>query len=82
LLASQAAISLENARLYGNIQQAALENARLYGNIQQAQAELAHVTRVSTMGELAASIAHEVSQPVVGVLTNGNAGLRLRPQRG
>jgi predicted ATPase/signal transduction histidine kinase len=76
LLASQAAISLENARLYGNIQQAALENARLYGNIQQAQAELAHVTRVSTMGELAASIAHEVSQPVVGVITNGNAGLR------
>ena len=40
------------------------------------QAELAHVTRVITMGELAASIAHEVNQPLSGVVINGNTCLR------
>jgi len=37
---------------------------------------LAHVTRVMTMGELAASIAHEVNQPLAAVVTNANACLR------
>jgi C4-dicarboxylate-specific signal transduction histidine kinase len=40
------------------------------------QAQLAHVNRVMTMGELAASIAHEVNQPLSGIVLNGNAGLR------
>jgi hypothetical protein len=40
-----------------------------------AQAELAHVTRVTAMGELAASIVHEVTQPLTGILSNGNACL-------
>jgi predicted ATPase/signal transduction histidine kinase/GAF domain-containing protein len=44
--------------------------------LRQAQAELAHVTRVTTIGELAASIAHEVNQPIAGVVINGNACLR------
>ncbi|HXJ77799.1 MAG TPA: PAS domain S-box protein [Candidatus Methylomirabilis sp.] len=44
--------------------------------LQRVQAELAHVTRVTTMGELASSIAHEVNQPLAAVITNGNAGLR------
>jgi len=44
--------------------------------VRQAQAELAHVTRVMTMGELATSIAHEVNQPLAAVVTNGNACLR------
>jgi C4-dicarboxylate-specific signal transduction histidine kinase len=44
--------------------------------LRQAQAQLAHVTRVTTMGELAASIAHEVNQPISGVVINGNASLR------
>ncbi len=44
--------------------------------LQQAQAELAHLTRVTTMGELAASIAHEVSQPLAGIITHGEASLR------
>jgi C4-dicarboxylate-specific signal transduction histidine kinase len=38
--------------------------------------ELAHVGRVTTIGELAASIAHEVSQPLAAVVTNANACLR------
>jgi PAS domain S-box-containing protein len=45
-------------------------------DLRQAQAELAHVTRVTTMGELAASIAHEVNQPIAGVVLNANACLR------
>jgi C4-dicarboxylate-specific signal transduction histidine kinase len=44
--------------------------------LREAQTELAHVSRVTTMGELAASIAHEVNQPLAGILTNANASLR------
>ena len=44
--------------------------------LHQAQAELAHVTRVVTLGELTASIAHEVNQPLAAIVTNGQAGLR------
>ena len=42
----------------------------------KAHAELAHVTRVMTMGEMAASIAHEINQPLSGVVINSNACLR------
>jgi PAS domain S-box-containing protein len=45
-------------------------------SLREAQNELAHVSRVTTMGELAASIAHEVNQPLAGMLTNANATLR------
>jgi PAS domain S-box-containing protein len=45
-------------------------------SLREAQTELAHVSRVTTMGELAASIAHEVNQPLAGMLTNANASLR------
>ena len=44
-------------------------------SLREAQTELAHVSRVTTMGELAASIAHEVNQPLAGIATNANAGL-------
>jgi signal transduction histidine kinase len=40
------------------------------------QAELAHVARVTTLGELTASIAHEINQPLTAVVNNANAGLR------
>ena len=46
-------------------------------SVRQAQAELAHVARVSTLGEMAASIAHEVNQPLSGVVINANACLRF-----
>jgi PAS domain S-box-containing protein len=45
-------------------------------SLREAQTELAHVSRVTTMGELAASIAHEVNQPLAGIVTNANASLR------
>jgi C4-dicarboxylate-specific signal transduction histidine kinase len=44
--------------------------------LRKAQAELAHFTRVTTMGELTSSIAHEVNQPLTAVTTNGSACLR------
>ena len=44
--------------------------------LRETQAALAHVTRVMTMGELTASIAHEVNQPLAGIVINGNACLR------
>ena len=45
--------------------------------LRKAQADLAHVSRVTTMGELMASIAHEVNQPLGAIVTNGSACLRL-----
>jgi len=52
------------------------ERKRAEEALHEARAVLAHVTRVTTMGELAASIAHEVNQPLAAVVTNCNAGLR------
>jgi C4-dicarboxylate-specific signal transduction histidine kinase len=43
---------------------------------QRAQTELAHVNRVATMGQLTASIAHEVNQPIAATVSNAQAGLR------
>jgi PAS domain S-box-containing protein len=44
--------------------------------LRQAQAELARVSRVTTMGELTASLAHEVNQPIAAAVTNANTCLR------
>src|ERR1043166_179052 len=43
----------------------------------QARSELAHVARVASLGALTASIAHEVNQPLSGIITNASAGLRM-----
>jgi PAS domain S-box-containing protein len=52
------------------------ERNRAQEALQRAQAELAHVARVVMLGELTASIAHEVKQPLAGIVTNGSACLR------
>jgi PAS domain S-box-containing protein len=44
--------------------------------LHKAQIELAHVTRMTTLGELVASISHEVNQPLTGIVTYGEASLR------
>jgi len=44
--------------------------------LRQAQADLAHVSRVSSMGELTASLAHEVNQPIAAAMTDANTCLR------
>ena len=44
--------------------------------LQQAQADLARLNRVMVLEEMAASVVHEVNQPISAVITNANAGLR------
>ena len=53
-----------------------IERKRAEEALRKAQVELAHVTRVTTLGELAASIAHEVNQPLSAIVNNSNACLR------
>src|SRR6266853_5943871 len=50
---------------------------RTQHELHKAQAELAHMTRLTTMGELTASIAHEVNQPLTAVVNNANACISL-----
>src|SRR3989449_3821681 len=52
------------------------EQKRAEEALRQAQADLAHVTRVTTMGELTGSLAHEVNQPIAAAVTNANTCLR------
>jgi PAS domain S-box-containing protein len=52
------------------------ERVRANEALQEAQGELAQVARLTTMGELAASIAHEISQPLAAVASYGNGALR------
>ncbi|MFZ0522870.1 MAG: MHYT domain-containing protein [Candidatus Acidiferrales bacterium] len=52
------------------------ERKRAEEALRQALADLAHVSRVTTMGELTASVAHEVNQPIGAAVTNANTCLR------
>jgi PAS domain S-box-containing protein len=52
------------------------ERKRAEGALQSSQAELARVQRLTMMGEITASIAHEVNQPLAAIVTNANSGLR------
>jgi C4-dicarboxylate-specific signal transduction histidine kinase len=51
------------------------ERKRAEEALREAQADLAHVSRVTTMGELCASLAHEVSQPIAAAVTSAHACL-------
>jgi signal transduction histidine kinase len=76
LLAGQAAISLETARLHHQLKE---ENARrqdIETALHNARAKLAQVSQVTVMGELAASIAHEINQPLASMVSNAAASLR------
>ena len=64
----RAARELEEARI-------GLVQSRAEQALRRAQAELAHVARVATMGELTASIAHEVNQPIAATVLNAQAAL-------
>lgn len=52
------------------------ERVRAQEKLRAVQAEFAHAARVSMLGELTASIAHEVNQPLAAIATNASAGLR------
>ncbi|MGH7309470.1 MAG: sensor histidine kinase, partial [Candidatus Rokuibacteriota bacterium] len=53
------------------------ERKRIELEAQRSRQELAHFTRVSTMGELTASLAHELNQPLTGILANAQAARRF-----
>lgn len=55
----------------------ALEITRLERQFREVQMELAHANRVATMGQLTASIVHEVNQPITATMTNAQAALRF-----
>jgi PAS domain S-box-containing protein len=52
------------------------ERKKAEADLREMQAELAHMNRVMTVGELAASIAHEINQPLAAIVWNANAALR------
>jgi PAS domain S-box-containing protein len=52
------------------------ERRRAEEALENAQAELARVARLTTLGEFAASLAHEIKQPLAAIVTNAEAGLR------
>jgi len=66
----------ELRRINHQLQVEIAERIRAEETVQKTQAELAHVTRMMTMGELAASIAHEINQPQAAVVINGDACLQ------
>jgi len=80
--------SLRRARddLRGNVQELqrsnealqteSLERKHAEESLRESRAELARVSRVTTMGELTASLAHEVNQPIAAAVTNANTCLR------
>jgi PAS domain S-box-containing protein len=53
-----------------------IEGKRAEEKLRKSQADLAHVTRVATLGEMSGSIAHEVNQPLAAAVTSANACLR------
>jgi C4-dicarboxylate-specific signal transduction histidine kinase len=70
--ARTAELEQSNAALRAEMAERKLAEAEL----RSTQSHLAHAARVSTMGELVASIAHEINQPLTGVVTNAGACVR------
>jgi signal transduction histidine kinase len=60
-----------------SVEQRYLERSRAEEALRSARAELAHISRVNTLGELTASLAHEIKQPIGAAVTNAEACLRL-----
>lgn len=72
IFASRAAAELKRMKAEDQLQAALQERERL----RNAQAELAHINRVSTMGELTASLAHEIKQPISAAMTDAQTCMR------
>jgi signal transduction histidine kinase len=80
-LASKAGTSDERQEYVGALIDVT-DAKRTHEALARSMSELAHVSRVTTLGELASSIAHEVTQPIAAIVTCGDAALRWlnRPQ--
>jgi predicted ATPase/signal transduction histidine kinase len=76
ILASQAAVSIETAQLYARLVEDNQVRARVEAELLRSQTELARVSHLTVMGELSASIAHELSQPLLAIVSNAGASLR------
>ncbi|WP_230564364.1 trifunctional serine/threonine-protein kinase/ATP-binding protein/sensor histidine kinase [Paraburkholderia translucens] len=76
VIASQAAFALENARLYDELLELNEKRARAEEQLRHAHASLARAIRLKAMGELAASIVHEVGQPLASLDASASAALR------
>jgi len=66
----------ELQRSHEALEAESLERKHAEEALREAQAELARVSRVTTMGELTASLAHEVNQPIAAAVTNANTCVR------
>ena len=70
------ATSLIASRLSATVRRRTSEAVHAEQALRQAQADLAHVNRMNTIGELTASLAHEVNQPIAAAVTDANTCLR------
>jgi C4-dicarboxylate-specific signal transduction histidine kinase len=73
---SFAEVGTGDERFFSGIVRDVTERKRTEEALRKTQAELAHVTRVATLGEMTASIAHEINQPLGAIVNNASACLR------
>jgi predicted ATPase/signal transduction histidine kinase len=76
VLAPQAANALEAARLYQDLIEENRRRQETEAALRSARADLARASHLTVMGELAASIAHEINQPLSGIVSSVGASLR------
>ncbi|MFJ4442963.1 AAA family ATPase [Pseudomonas sp. NPDC089422] len=76
ILASQAAVSLQTAKFYTRLAEDNQARAQMEEELRRSRAELARSAHLQVMNELSASIAHEISQPLLGIASNAAASLR------
>ncbi|MFJ4452584.1 AAA family ATPase [Pseudomonas sp. NPDC089392] len=76
ILASQAAVSLQTAKFYTRLAEDNQTRAQMEAELRRSRAELARSAHLQVMNELSASIAHEISQPLLGITSNAAASLR------
>ncbi len=70
-----ASVAIQRKLDEGKLRESEDQRKRAEEALHRAQAELAHVTRLTTLGQLAASIAHEVNQPLAAIVADANASL-------
>ncbi|KAF1031197.1 MAG: Sensor histidine kinase TmoS [Burkholderia lata] len=76
VLAPQAANALESARLYAELIDENTRRLETEAALRHARTELARASHMTVMGELAASIAHEINQPLTSIVSSAGAGMR------
>ncbi|MFJ4156493.1 AAA family ATPase [Pseudomonas sp. NPDC089752] len=76
ILASQAAVSLQTAKFYTRLAEDTQARVQMEAELRRSRAELASSAHLQVMNELSASIAHEISQPLLGIASNASASLR------